>query len=552
MNQNQKKNFQPLWYALLIATGIVIGVSFNSSFKGSRNILFSRSSSAGFNKINDVVNYIRQEYVDTINQQQMVDNSIIQILQNLDPHSSYIPAEDLKSVNEPLEGNFEGIGIEFHIQYDTIMVVSTIAGGPSETIGLKPGDRIVEVDHKNVAGIGIKNEDVFKYLRGQEGTRVTITILRSGLQKPLEFTITRGKIPIKSIETYFMASEQTGYIKISRFAATTYDEFMEALKALQAKGMQNLILDLRGNPGGYLDAATALADEFLPDKKLIVYTEGKARPRKNYFATEKGSFENGKLFVLIDEGSASASEILAGALQDWDRAVIIGRRSFGKGLVQEQTLFPDGSAMRLTVARYYTPTGRCIQKPYKAGTLAYEEEVLDRYKHGEMLNADSTHFNDSLKYTTPAGKIVYGGGGIMPDMFVPLDTSSDNDFTRLVFGLGLISRFSYDYVDKHRNQLSVYKDVNQYIKNFSAEPKILTDFIVFALSNNKLKPDEKNINASKSLLANQLKANIGRLLFGNDAFYRVIVQDDKAFNTALHLAEGSAQAQVNTALKESK
>ncbi|HRS08139.1 MAG TPA: S41 family peptidase [Bacteroidia bacterium] len=543
MQSDQKKNFQPLWYALLITVGIVIGVSLNSSFKGGTNILFSRSASGGFNKINDVVNYIRQEYVDTINQQELVNSSITQILQNLDPHSSYIPADELKSVNEPLEGNFEGIGIEFHIQYDTIMVVSTIAGGPSETIGLRPGDRIVEVDKKKVAGIGIKNEDVFKYLRGPEGTKVALKVKRSGIEKLLDFTIVRGKIPIRSIETSFMANANTGFIKISRFSATTYDEFMEAVEALKKQGMQNLILDLRGNPGGYLDAATMLADEFLPDKKLIVYTEGKARPRKNYYATEKGDFEKGKVFVLIDEGSASASEILAGALQDWDRAEIIGRRSFGKGLVQEQTLFPDGSAMRLTVARYYTPTGRSIQKPYKNGYMAYEEEVYDRYKHGEMVNADSTHFNDSLKYTTPGGKIVYGGGGIMPDLFVPIDTTSDNEFARSVFGLGLVSRFSYDYTDKHRNKLNTFRSIDDYIKGFSADQRLLSDFFVYAIDN-KVRPDEKSIQASKQLIANQLKANIGRLLFGNDAFYRVVLSDDKAFNAALQQAESTVQSKV--------
>jgi len=543
MQSDQKKNFQPLWYALLITVGIVIGVSLNSSFKGGTNILFSRSASGGFNKINDVVNYIRQEYVDTINQQELVNSSITQILQNLDPHSSYIPADELKSVNEPLEGNFEGIGIEFHIQYDTIMVVSTIAGGPSETIGLRPGDRIVEVDKKKVAGIGIKNEDVFKYLRGQEGTKVALKVKRSGIEKLLDFTIVRGKIPIRSIETSFMANANTGFIKISRFSATTYDEFMEAVEALKKQGMQNLILDLRGNPGGYLNAATMLADEFLPDKKLIVYTEGKARPRKNYYATEKGDFEKGKVFVLIDEGSASASEILAGALQDWDRAEIIGRRSFGKGLVQEQTLFPDGSAMRLTVARYYTPTGRSIQKPYKNGYMAYEEEVYDRFKHGEMVNADSTHFNDSLKYTTPGGKIVYGGGGIMPDVFIPIDTTADNEFARSVFGLGLVSRFSYDYTDKHRNKLNTYKSIDEYIKNFSADQRLLSDFFVYAIDN-KVRPDEKSIHASRQLIANQLKANIGRLLFGNDAFYRVVLSDDKAFNAALQQAESTAQSKV--------
>lgn len=536
MDSEQRKNFRPLWYALFITAGIVIGISLNGSFNGSRNILFSRSTPSGFNKINDVINYIRQEYVDTINQRQIVDNTITQILQNLDPHSSYIPADELKSVNEPLEGNFEGIGIEFHIQNDTIMVVSTIAGGPSETIGLRPGDRIVEVDGKNVAGIGIKNEDVFKYLRGQEGTKVAIKVKRSGLSKLLDFTIVRGKIPIRSIETAFMASPNTGYIKISRFAANTYEEFMDALNKMKEQSAQNLIIDLRGNPGGYLDAATALANEFLKGKKLIVYTQGKARPRKEYYSNGEGTFENGKLFVLIDEGSASASEILSGALQDWDRAEIIGRRSFGKGLVQEQTLFPDGSAMRLTVARYYTPTGRSIQKPYTDGTLAYDDEVIERYKHGEMINADSTHFNDSLKYKTPGGKIVYGGGGIMPDIFVPIDTTSDNEFSRAVFAFGIVSKFCYDYVDHNRNLLGVYKTLEQYEKNFKTEPKVFSDFIAYAISN-KIRPDEKNIASSKSLISNQLKANIARLLFGNDGYYRITLQEDKAYKIAVELSE---------------
>lgn len=540
------KKFQPLLFSLLIIIGIAIGISFNTSLKSNRNIFFSKSVSSGFNKINDVVNYIRQEYVDTLNQQTLVDNSIAQILQNLDPHSSYIPAEDLKSVNEPLEGNFEGIGIEFHIQNDTIMVVSTIAGGPSEMIGLKPGDRIVEVDTENIAGIGIKNEDVFKRLRGPGGTKVKLKVKRGGMTQLLDFTIVRGKIPIRSIEVSFMASQQTGYIKIARFSATTYDEYMEAFKRLKSSGLQNLILDLRGNPGGYLDAATAMADEFLPDKKLIVYTQGKARPRSNYYATGKGDFETGKIIVLVDEGSASASEILAGALQDWDRATIIGRRSFGKGLVQEQTLFPDGSAMRLTVARYYTPTGRSIQKPYNNGVAAYEEEVSERFKHGELVSADSAHFNDSLKYKTPGGKTVYGGGGIMPDIFIGLDTTGDNEFSRMVFGLGLVNRFCYDYVDHYRNSLTAFKSREQFIQNFKIDQKIFNDFIVFAI-NNKVKPDEKKIAASKNVLSTQLKANIARLLYGNEGFYPIVLSDDKAFKKAVEEAESNASHKLETA-----
>ncbi len=536
MQNTFRKIIQPLIYGLLIALGIFIGTTLNSSFKTGRNIFFSKSSSGNFNKINDVMSYIRQEYVDTINQQTLVDNSIEQILQNLDPHSSYIPAEDLKSVNEPLEGNFEGIGIEFHIQSDTIMVVSTISGGPSETVGLKPGDRIVKVDTTNVAGIGIKNEDVFKKLRGTGGTKVKLKVMRYGLAKPLDFTIIRGRIPIKSIDVSYMPTPTTGFIKISRFAATTYDEYLEAFDKLKSAGMKNLVIDLRGNPGGYLDAATALADEFLSDKKLIVYTEGKARPRSDHYATAEGGFEKGNVVVLIDEGSASASEILAGALQDWDRAEIVGRRSFGKGLVQEQTLFPDGSAMRLTVARYYTPTGRSIQKSYKDGISAYDDDLSNRYKHGEMESADSIHFADSLKFKTPAGRIVYGGGGIMPDVFIPVDTTSDNEYSRMVFGLGLVSSFTYDYVDKNRTKLQAYKTSKQFIENFKVDAKLSSDFTAYTISN-KVKPDEKNIQASKGLISNQLKANIARLLFGNEGFYPVVMEDDKAFKRALTDAE---------------
>ncbi len=532
-----KKIIQPLIYGVLIALGIFIGNSLNTSLSGGANYFLNARNANNFNKINDVISYIKQEYVDTVNQEKLVDNSIEKILENLDPHSSYIRAEDLKSVNEPLEGNFEGIGIEFHIQADTIMVVSTIAGGPSEMVGLKPGDRLVFVDDKNVAGIGITNQDVFKKLRGAGGTKVKLKVRRHNFQKLLDFTIVRGKIPIKSIDVAFMVDDKTGYIKISRFAATTYDEYMEAFARLKSSGMQKLIIDLRGNPGGYLDAATMLADEFLPDKKLMVYTEGKSRPRSNHYATSAGSFEQGEIFVLIDEGSASAAEILAGALQDWDRAQIIGRRSFGKGLVQEQTMFPDGSGMRLTVARYYTPTGRCIQKPYADGIDAYNDDLDNRFRHGELGTADSVHFADSLQFKTPAGKIVYGGGGIMPDVFIPIDTTDDNEFTRAVFGLGLVSQFCYDYVDRHRAELMIYKTAKQFEQQYQPDAKIKSDFIAYAIKGGA-KPDEKLINASKNLIHHQLKATLARLLFGNDGFYPVLLKQDKTFLKAVENANG--------------
>lgn len=537
IEQNKSpKIFQPIIFAFILALGVFLGSYLTSSQLSSRNIFFKAKNNQ-FNKINDVVSYIEQEYVDTVNQKKLVDKSIEDLLQNLDPHSAYIPVEDVQAVNEPLEGNFEGIGIEFHIQYDTIMVVTTISGGPSEAVGVRAGDRIIAVDDESIAGIKITNEDVFKKLRGPVGTRVKISVLRRGVTKPINFNIIRGKIPIKSIDVAFMVDMQTGYIKISRFAATTVDEYKEAFTKLKTNGLKKLIVDLRGNPGGYLDAATALADEFLPAKKLIVYTQGRSRSKAEHFATSDGDFENGNLAILIDEGSASASEILAGAVQDWDRGTVVGRRSFGKGLVQEQTVFPDGSAMRLTVARYYTPTGRSIQKSYKDGIENYNDEVEKRFKHGEFKTADSIRFADSLKFKTPGGKIVYGGGGIMPDVFIPLDTSSDNEYTRAIFALGLISEFTYDYVDKNRLMLKVYPSFDVFNQKFTVTNTLFDDFVSLAIKN-KVPISENNITLSRALVTNQLKAFIARQLFGNNGFYPVILSDDKAFKKAVEIVHG--------------
>jgi carboxyl-terminal processing protease len=522
MNENTKRSILlPFILGIVLAGGIFIG---------SKLVVPQKKSS--YNKISDVLDYIQQEYVDTINRDQLTDKSIEKILEQLDPHSAYIPASELQAANEPLEGNFEGIGIEFHLQEDSIMVVSAIAGGPSEQVGLMAGDRIVQVDGKTVVGKDINNEKVMKLLRGKGGSKVKVGIYRRGHTSLMPFTITRGKIPIYSIEVAYMVNATTGYIKLSRFAATTYDEFMKAAQDLEAKGMKQMILDLRGNPGGYLDAATSIADEFLAGKKLIVYTQGKARPRTEYNAHTEGTFETGKVVVLIDEGSASASEILSGALQDWDRATIVGRRSFGKGLVQEQTPFPDGSAIRLTIARYYTPTGRSIQKPYQKGVEAYEEEVYDRVKHGELLSKDSIHFVDSLKYKTPGGKIVYGGGGIMPDVFVPMDTSYESDYLNRVFGLGLINQFAYDYVDQNRTMISAYTNAMDYRKRFNVDDKMFNAFIAFA-EKSGVKKDEAGIKRSGPLLKNQLKAYIARLKWQNEGLYPVLQDFDKTFNKGL-------------------
>jgi carboxyl-terminal processing protease len=377
---------------------------------------------------------------------------------------------------------------------------------------------------------------VMRKLRGQGGTKVKVKVFRRGTPKLISFTITRGKIPIYSLDAAFMANPKTGYIRISRFAATTYDEFMQAAEKLSQKGMSKMIIDLRGNPGGYLDAATKIADEFIADGKSIVYTEGKSRPRADYDATAGGKFEDFPVVVLIDEGSASASEILAGALQDWDRASIVGRRSFGKGLVQEQTVLPDGSAIRLTIARYYTPTGRSIQKPYKDGYEQYNNELSERFAHQELLNLDSIKFPDSLKYTTPKGKVVYGGGGIMPDVFVPLDTTdSSNPFLNIALAGGELTDFAYDYVDKNRIDLSRFKNVESFQSKFQVSEVTYNTFVRKVTSNISNTPDSRDIAAASSYIKNLLKANIARQLFGGEGFYPVWLLSDPLYKKAMEV-----------------
>ena len=522
-NQLSKRQLLlPVLLGAMLAAGILIG---------SR--LSNAPVSGNTNKINAVLNYIQQEYVDTVNNDQLVDISIEKILEHLDPHSAYIPASEVASANEPLEGNFEGIGIEFHIQQDTIMVVAALAGGPSEALGIQSGDRIIKVNDKTVAGVGITNDKVFKLLRGNGGTTVKVSLLRNGLQRLTDYTITRGKIPIYSVDAAYMVDDKTGYIKISRFAEPTVEEFSKACNSLKNQGMIKMILDLRGNPGGFLNAATELADEFLDDKKLIVFTKGKSRPKTSYFAEKEGLFEKGKVVVLIDEGSASASEILSGALQDWDRATIIGRRSFGKGLVQEQTTFPDGSAMRLTIARYYTPTGRSIQKSYANGFDAYNDELMTRYKHGEFVSADSVHLSDTITFTTPGGKKVYGGGGIMPDIFVPVDTTYDSEFLSAVLVAGLLNQFCYDYVDHNRSELNKYNSSKDFDSHCNAE-LLLKDFVVFAISKG-VKSDPAAIYRSGIAIKTQLKALIARMIWKNEGMYPILHQIDPAYKKAMQV-----------------
>lgn len=531
MNRPKFYIYLPIVFALVLILGIFIGSTF-SLRKGTGTI--SVDGDGAYSKIDQILKYVEEQYVDTIKTKDLVDKTIVSLLANLDPHSSYITAEELIASNEPLLGNFEGIGVEFNIVDDTIRVIAAIPGGPSESVGVQAGDKIIKVDGKVVAGVKITNKQVMENLKGKGGTKVKVSMMRRGKRGLLDFTITRGTIPIYSIDVSYMVNPKTGYIKISRFGATTYDEYMQAFEKLRAQGMQQLIIDLRGNGGGFLNSAVDIADELLSDGKEIVYTIGKARPRKDYKATRRGEFENGKLMVLIDDGSASASEILAGALQDNDRATIIGRRSFGKGLVQEQSEFSDSSAIRLTIARYYTPTGRSIQKSYADGVEAYYEEENNRYANGELENADSIKITDSIKFTTPAGKIVYGGGGIIPDVFVGLDTAGRSLYLTEVFFTGTANDFAFEYADRERTKLKAYKTVENFNKTFVITPAILEEFITYA-EKNKIKRNNKEIAISQNILKNQLKALIARNIFNGEGYYQVIQTQDNVLKKAIEL-----------------
>jgi len=534
MNRPKFYVYLPLIFALVLVLGIFIGRTLNYNTETG---FISLNNSGQYGKVDEILRYIQHDYVDTINDKELVDKTIIALLENLDPHSSYITAEELKGANEPLQGNFEGIGIEFNIVDDTICVVSVIHGGPAEGKGVQAGDKIIKVNGENVAGIKISNKGVMDKLKGEGGSNVTITIVRGIKKEKINKTITRGTIPIYSVDVALMLDEKTGYIKVSRFAATTFDEYMAAFNKLQAQGLQQLIIDFRGNGGGYLNIAVDMADEFLSDEKSILYTQGKARPKTIYNATDKGSFENGKLIMLIDEGSASASEILAGALQDNDRAIIIGRRSFGKGLVQEQSEFSDGSAMRLTIARYFTPSGRCIQKPYDKGFDAYYMEEYNRYENGELANADSIKISDSLKYKTIGGRTVYGGGGIVPDIFVAIDTTGRTRYLAEVIYNGIVNDFAFDYADKNRKTLKAYKNYKTFNASFNIDDALFSQFLSYA-DKKRVKRNEKQIDQSKDIIKNQLKALISRNIFGSEGYYSVLLTKDDILQKALGELKG--------------
>lgn len=529
-NQRQYRYYLPIIFALVLLAGIWAGIKLTPESQVSSG-MFTLSPER-YNKVSDLMGYIEGNYVDSVSREDLSEDAIEGILGSLDPHSQYFSADILGEVNEELMGNFEGIGIQFRIESDSITVIQTISGGPSEKVGLLAGDRIVLVDDSIVAGVGIENTDAISLLKGPRGTEVNIKIYRKGISELLDFTIVRDIIPTYSVDVAYMVSDSIGYIKVSKFSATTYEEFLAALESLGNKGMNTLILDLRGNTGGYLQAATQMADEFLKEEQLIVYTEGNNRPRTYAYATRKGHFEDNSLVVLINEGSASASEIIAGAVQDNDRGMIIGRRSFGKGLVQEQLNLPDGSAVRLTIARYYTPTGRCIQRPYENGKDDYYEDFYERFHNGEIQNADSIHFDDSLKYTTPGGRIVYGGGGIMPDIYVPYDSHNFPEYYNKLLDKGLIFRYAFKYTDTHRQDLNAYEDFEDFNKGFTIDQKMFNDFLAYT-KDMGIEEDPEGIRESDERIKILIKAFIARNLYDDEGFYPLYHRIDETFQRAI-------------------
>ncbi|MFT5595339.1 MAG: carboxyl-terminal processing protease [Flammeovirgaceae bacterium] len=473
-------------------------------------------------KITALLFHLENSYVDSVELEKVVDGVIREVLGELDPHSVYIPADDVKRANEGLEGNFEGIGIQFNILRDTITVVSPISGGPSESLGIMAGDKIVSIDGENVAGTGVTNSDVTSSLRGTKGTEVTVGIRRRENSKVLIFDIVRDEIPLYSLDASYMATDKIGYIKINRFSKTTMDEFHAAIKSLKEQGMQDLVLDLQGNGGGLLETSRQLADEFISTNKMIVYTEGRSYPKREMVSTSKGEFEEGRLIVLTNEGSASASEIVSGAIQDWDRGLIVGRRTFGKGLVQRPIALPDGSYIRLTTQKYFTPSGRCIQKPYDDGMDAYYREKFDRYESGEFWSLDSLDFPDSLKYSTENGRVVYGGGGILPDVFVPLDTTASSDLNSDLIRKGVMNSFAITYTNKQRKKLlKEFGDVGAYVDGFDIDMAVTELKEYAAREDEEIDWSEEEFNTSRKMIEGRLKALIARNLWDYSAYYQV-------------------------------
>lgn len=523
----------------LAAAVICAAATFGISAQYSRSNTASRQQQ----KLLMVENIVNNLYVDNVDEEKIVENAVRGILENLDPHSSYSTKEETTSSQETMQGSFSGIGIQFNMQKDTLYVVQTIAGGPSEKVGILPGDRFIAVDDSIIAGRKLKNTDIMKRLRGPKGTKVNIKVKRGSNAELLEFRITRDDIPLNSIDAVYMADGKTGYIRLSRFAATSYKEFKDAITKLKKQGMQQLILDLTDNGGGYMQIAAQIANEMLNRGNLIVYTQGRKSPRQNLNADGSGTFRTQKVVVMINQFSASASEILSGAVQDWDRGVVVGRRSFGKGLVQREFLLPDSSSFRLTIARYYTPSGRNIQKPYVKGDREdYDKDIIDRYNHGELQSADSIHFADSLKHTTlRLHRTVYGGGGIMPDVFVPLDTTQYTDYHRRLVAKGIIPQFALRYVDKNRADLKAqYPDAQKFIKEFTVTDEMLNN-LVDAGKAEKVDFDKSQFAKSKEMLRTFVKAAIANDLFSTGAYFQIVNEQNDIYKEALSIINDDAR-----------
>ncbi len=529
MNRNLK-------YALFAATLVMIGMLVGFRLKDATKPDRRQEINSGLQKFQEAMLFVERNYVKEPETKKMVDDAIQGMLEGLDPHSFYIPSEEMTEMEEQMEGSFEGIGIEFNLIEDSIYVVAVISGGPSEDAGIQAGDRFVKIEDETVAGVSIENNDVMKKLRGKKGTHVKIAVRRPGVKNLVEFDIVRDKIPLYSVDYSYMMDAKTGYLKVSRFASTTHDEFVEHMTKLLDKGLKNLILDLRGNPGGYMNMAEEMADEFLVEGRTVVYTDGRiAESRNKYKSTsELNLFEDGALIILLDYGSASASEIVAGAVQDWDRGLIVGVRSFGKGLVQTQKDFSDGSAMRLVISEYFTPSGRCIQKPFQMSAKEYDMEVVERFESGEIYDPSKINLPDSLKFKTNSGRVVYGGGGIMPDVFVARDTTQDSEYLSDLIAQNIFRQYAYHYGDLHPELKNQFGSANKFNTTFKVDDALLADFINFA-EGKKVKLDPVGLATSKRDISIYIKAFVGRRLFDNDAFYPIFHESDNVLRRAVQL-----------------
>lgn len=538
-----KNNKHTILFPLILAAGVVLGILLGqfvgrNSVESQLRTLISRGGLNTNNKIMQTCMLVEHKFVDSISMDSLSELVIPLMMKELDPHSVYIPAREMQQLNEPLEGEFDGIGVVFNAATDTVIILNVIPNGPSAKAGIVAGDRIIEVNDTIVAGVKMPQNDIVKRLRGRRGTEVKLSLKRQGIDDLVDVTVVRDAIPIESIESAFMVTDDIGYIRLSQFARTSYIELLKALIELRSAGMHKLIFDLRDNSGGYLDQAIMIANEFLPQGKLIVYTEDRERKQVREYSDGTGSSSDLALVILIDEGSASSSEILAGAVQDNDRGTIVGRRSFGKGLVQSQLPYPDGSALRLTIARYYTPTGRSIQKPYKNGDETdYEMDLLRRYQNNEFFSADSIHFADSLRYVTPKGKVVYGGGGIMPDVFIPLDTTDMTKYYVEVTGRNILYRYTIEYADRHREALNKVQTLEQLQELLDADKNLFEDFVRYAAEQGVRGP-RREINRSRKIMEAQLRAYIGRnTALEDDGFYYNIFPIDEVVQRSIELLE---------------